>query len=135
MTPRLRPLFAALALALAPPALADEGAIRGVIDDQIAAFLAEDVEAAFSHAAPSIQRMFRTPANFGAMVQRGYPMVWRPDAVEYLGTTERGAAWEQDVMMTDAEGRLHLLRYRMVELDGRWRIAGVELLRGPELGA
>ena len=132
----MRPLFAALiALAAAWPAQADEGAIRGVIGDQIAAFRADDFETAFGFAAPSIRRLFGTSSNFGAMVRQGYPMVWRPGSVEYLTTTPRGAVWEQDVLVTDAGGRLHLLRYSMVETGDGWRIAGVELLRAPEVGA
>lgn len=128
------PVLAMLAL-IALPAQADEGAIQGIIDDQITAFRADDFDTAFTYAAPNIQGMFGSPSNFGAMVRNGYPMVWRPDGVEYLETRDRGAIWEQDVLITDGTGRLHTLRYSMVETPEGWRIAGVELLRTPDVGA
>ena len=52
--------------------------IRGVIQSQLDAFLADDVNTAFTFAAPNIKRMFGSAENFGRMVQNGYPMVWRP---------------------------------------------------------
>jgi hypothetical protein len=106
---------------------ADEDAIQGVIDAQIEAFLKGDMATAFGFAAPTIQGMFQTPDRFGEMVRRGYPMVWRPDSVEYLGNQVEGRVWAQDVLVSDAEGRLHLLEYSMVETPAGWKIAGVRL--------
>lgn len=128
------PILAAALLA-ALPAHADPNAIQGVIGDQITAFRADDFDQAFTFAAPSIQGMFGNSQNFGQMVRQGYPMVWKPGRVEYLGTEELGAVWQQDVLITDEAGRLHSLRYSMVQTDDGWRIAGVELLRAPEVGA
>ena len=131
----MRHVLTAMFLALAPPALADEAAIQGVIDDQIAAFRADDFARAFGYAAPSIQGLFGTPSNFGRMVRQGYPMVHRPAEVEYLDARPEGGGWSQEVLVTDAQGRLHVLRYAMVETEAGWRIAGVEILRAPEVGA
>ena len=131
----MRPFIFAAMLAFATPAIADEAAIRGVIDDQIAAFRADDVQGAFAYAAPTIQGIFGNPVTFGRMVQQGYPMVWRPAQVEYLGAEPRGPGWVQDVLITDGAGRIHKLRYTMVEMDGAWRIGGVEILAAPEVGA
>ena len=129
-------LLAAAALAvLAAPLRADETAIRGVIDDQIAAFRQSDVEGAFGYASPSIQGLFGSPSNFGRMVEQGYPMVWRPAEVEYLRADPRGPGWDQDVLITDGAGRLHVLRYSMVETATGWRIDGVRILDAPEVGA
>lgn len=130
----MKGLIAALVL-LAAAAQADEGAIRNVIDDQIAAFRAENAETAFAFAAPNIRGMFGTPERFGAMVRQGYPMVWQPGSVEYLESRERGDAWTQDVLITDATGRLHKLEYTLVELADGWKIAGVRILAEPEVGA
>jgi hypothetical protein len=130
-----RTLLAAAFAALAVPAAADPDAFQGVIDGQMDAFLADDVATAFTYAAPGIQGMFRTPENFGTMVRQGYPMVWRPERVEYLDARPEGPGWRQDVLVTDAEGRLHVLAYTMVETPTGWRIAGVRILRGTEFGA
>ena len=127
---------AILAMILAAGAAqADETAIQGVIDGQIERFLADDFEGAFDYAAPNIRRLFGNAQNFGQMVRQGYPMVWQPDAVEYLGTEARGATWTQEVLITDGFGRLHLLEYTMVETQDGWRIAGVRILEAPEVGA
>jgi hypothetical protein len=114
------------------PARADDGsAIRAVIEDQIAAFQRDDLDAAFAHAAPGIQAKFGDPARFGQMVRQGYPMVWRPARVEMLGleTTPRGPT--QSVLFEDGAGTLWQADYYMEEIDGRWRIAGVQIRRLP----
>ncbi len=115
-------------------AQADEGAIRGVIGAQIEAFKADDFGAAFDYAAPNIRGMFGTADTFGTMVRQGYPMVWQPGTVEYLGAEGDGAVWRQEVLITDGAGRLHKLRYTMVETPAGWKIAGVQILEAPEVG-
>ncbi|SLN53141.1 hypothetical protein PEL8287_02835 [Roseovarius litorisediminis] len=116
---------------LALPARADETAIRQVISDQITAFLADDFEAAFDFASPSIRSIFRTPENFGAMVRDGYPMVWRPAEVDFLkAETIAGQLW-QNVMVRDADGVLHILEYQMVEGDDGWKINAVRVRKAP----
>ena len=132
----MRRLILAAALAALPfAAEADPDAMQGVIDDQLAAFRADDFATAFTFAAPGIQGMFRTPDNFGRMVRQGYPMVWRPARVEYLRARPEGSGWRQEVLMTDADGRLHKLAYSMIQTESGWRIAGVQLLAAPEVGA
>ncbi|MDE3122628.1 MAG: DUF4864 domain-containing protein [Paracoccaceae bacterium] len=110
-----------------------EAGIRAVIDDQIAALKADDFSKAFTYASPMIQHLFGNAANFGEMVQRGYPMVWRPATVRYLGVHDEAGGPHQRVMVTDAQGRLWVLDYRMVQVDGAWRIDGVQIL--PATGA
>jgi hypothetical protein len=119
--------IAFLALGLVGPALADPGAIRTVIRDQIAAFERDDFAQAFSHASPTIRDIFRTPERFGVMVQKGYPMVWRPDEVQFLEAEERGGRVFQPVMIRDDQGTLHILDYEMVEGAAGWKIDGVRL--------
>lgn len=114
---------------------APDGAIRGVILDQIEAFLADDFAAAFTFASPAIRGIFGTPERFGAMVRNGYPMVWRPEAVEFGDLREIGGRLWQRVIVRDADGRLHALDYQMVPGEDGWRINGVQLLQEPEVGA
>lgn len=121
------------ALVAGPVPARDGDAIRDTIEGQIAAFHDSDVEAAFDYASPMIQRMFRTPEGFGAMVERGYPMVWRAQAVRFLALREEAGRLWQRVMITGPEGRLHLLDYEMREIDGKWRINGVVAV--PQVGA
>ena len=122
-----------LIFGLAFTASAQNAEVEATIDSQIEAFLANDFNRAFAFASPNIQQIFRTPENFGLMVRQGYPMVWRPAEVRYLELREiNGALW-QKVQITDAEGRIHLLDYQMIELGSEWKINGVQLLRQPEV--
>jgi len=127
----MRNLLFALALAgLGSAARADEPrnpGIEGVIADQITALQADDFVTAFTFASPNIKGIFRTPENFGAMVAQGYPMVYRPDAVQMLEL--------QRVMITDQAGRTHLLDYMMIETPDGWQINGVQLLPQAGVGA
>ena len=120
-------------LTLAAPAAAREDGIRATISDQISAFRDDDLDAAYGHAAPGIQRLFGSPQRFADMVRGGYPMVWRPQAFEFLGLREEGGRIWQRVMFTGPEGGLHILDYDMREIDGVWRIGGV--VRVPGAGA
>lgn len=130
----MRSLIFCVALGLSslgavPDALAQDAsdqAIRGVIQGQMDAFTAKDPGLAFTYASPMIKGMFGTPDNFGAMVQSGYPMIWSPAAVRYLGLREAGGRLIQRIMVTDATGATHLFDYDMVEVAGEgWRINGV----------
>ncbi len=115
---------------------ADEGrnpAIETVITRQIEAFRAEDLARAFDFASPTIQDIFRNPQIFGQMVQRGYPMVWRADEVEFLELRMIDGQLRQKLRIRDASGALHLLEYQMIEQDGAWKINGVELLKAPDM--
>ena len=118
----------ALMLSFALPAAADEAKVQDTITRQIDAFLADDFSQAFTFASPTIKQIFRTPENFGRMVSQGYPMVWRPADVEYLDLRDEGGALIQKVLITDQEGGLHILEYRMIETAEGWKINGVSLL-------
>ncbi|KUF12794.1 DUF4864 domain-containing protein [Pseudoponticoccus marisrubri] len=120
---------------MAQDALPPDKGIEGVIRQQMDAFLADDVGTAFEFASPSIQGMFRTPENFGAMVRNGYPMVWRPGDVRFGDLREIGGALWQKVIVTDGAGRTFVLDYRMQQIDGAWRISGVQILPAPDVAA
>ena len=123
------------AAVLACPAAAQEEPIQKTIQSQLDAFVADDFVRAFTFASPLIKGMFGTPENFGAMVSKGYPMVYRPGAVKMLELrTVAGNLWQR-VMITDAEGRTHLLDYQMIEAPEGWQINAVQLLQAPDVGA
>jgi hypothetical protein len=123
------------ASAWAQEVLAPDAGIEGTIQGQIDAFLLDDFATAFTFASPSIQGMFGSPENFGAMVRKGYPMVWRPSDVQFGDLREIAGALWQKVIVTDAAGQVYVLDYRMVQVDGAWRISGVQILPAPELSA
>ena len=122
-----------LVFGLSGPVSAQGADIENVIDGQIQAFLADDVERAFGFASPTIQQMFRTPQNFGMMVQRGYPMVWRPEELRYLELREIAGALWQKVLIRDQKGGVHILDYQMIPTENGWKINGVQVLRAPDV--
>lgn len=123
------------ALFLASPLAAQEEAIGSTIQGQIDAFLKDDFATAFTFASPNIKTIFGTPENFGRMVTQGYPMVHRPQSVRMLELREVAGRLWQRVMITDQQGRTHLLDYQMIETPEGWQINAVQLLPSPGVGA
>ncbi len=117
------------------PAIAQEAPIRATIQQQLDAFNAQDISKAWTYASPNIKGIFGTPDQFGEMVEKVYPMVWRHDAVRMLELrTVAGNLWQR-VMITDVGGRTYLLDYMMVETQDGWQINAVQLLPQQDVGA
>ncbi|MEM9601509.1 MAG: DUF4864 domain-containing protein [Pseudomonadota bacterium] len=111
-----------LMIGLAPAVHANDTEPTQVIDAQIAAFQANDLDTAFSFASPTIKRIFGTAERFGRMVQRSYPMVWRPARVRYGQFSDGGV---QTVFFTDTTGSVFEARYEMLKTESSWQINGV----------
>lgn len=129
-------LMAVVALAGAGRAqdvLPPEPGIEATIRSQVDTFLRNDLDTAFGFAAPSIQGMFGTPENFGAMVRNGYPMVWRPEDLRFGDLIDLPGGLAQTVVVTDAAGGVHWLEYRMTRTEDGWLIAGVRIVEAPGL--
>lgn len=138
-----RTLLALALLALALPAStvataadvneADRGAIRTVIEDQLAAFSRDDADAAFAQAAPGIQTMFRTPEIFMHMVRSAYQPVYRPREVQFRDIVEIDGVPVQHVFLVGPGGELVIALYSMErQPDGAWKIAGCSLVQAPD---
>lgn len=116
-------------------AFAQADPIENVIGNQLQAFNDRDVDAAWQYASPMIQGMFRTPENFGAMVQNGYPMVWDNADARFLERREGPQGVMQGVLVRGPEGALWVLDYQMIQTADGWQINGVSILPAPEVGA
>ena len=132
-------LWMALSAAMVTTAWAEnvlppEAGIEGTIQSQIDAFLVDDFARAFTFASPNIQGLFGSADRFGTMVRNGYPMVWRPEDVQFLELRDLDGRLWQKVMVRDQRGKLHILDYQMIKTDAGWRINGVQLLPAPDLG-
>ena len=107
---------------------ADAEAIRSVIEAQLAAFAADDADAAFAFASEGIRKTFGTADNFLAMVKASYPVVYRPASVLFLDPEKIDDEIMQGVEMSDDTDRLWLAVYRMQrQTDNTWRIDGCVL--------
>ncbi|MEB8385915.1 DUF4864 domain-containing protein [Rhodobacteraceae bacterium KMM 6894] len=124
-------IWTVFALTVGPIAAAQDTPIEDVISAQIEAFKLDDFERAFTYASSTIQQTFGDAERFGVMVQRGFPMVWRPADVTFLGLETRNGALRQDVLVRDGAGASHVLEYEMIEGETGWKINGVRI-RQPE---
>ena len=121
-------LALSLSVAVATGVFAQSSEIEANIAAQIQAFKVDDFDTAFTFASPNIQRLFRNPENFGAMVRNGYPMVWRPSDLRFLELREIAGALWQKVLIVDGRGQTHILDYQMVQQEDGWKINAVQLL-------
>jgi len=111
-----------------PVIAAEKEDVQATISGQLQAFLEDDVSRAYTYASPSIRAIFGTPQSFGEMVQRGYPMVWRPAGVTFLEQKETPQGRTQDVQIFDTAGTAHYLRYFVTQSPSGWKVSGVQLL-------
>ena len=119
--------FAAPAQGLAP---AEARAVRAVIEAQLDAFRRDDAARAFSYAADGIRQTFGDAETFIEMVRISYPVVYRPNSVQFDPPLVAEDEVVQPVRMTDADGRAWLALYPMQrQKDGSWRINGCRLGR------
>jgi hypothetical protein len=126
--------FAAICFA-AWPAFGQEEPIQSTITSQFEAIGADDFATAFSYASPNIQGLFGNAETFGAMIQSGYPMVYRPADVKMLELRDVAGRLYQRVLVRDENGRGYMLDYQMIETEDGWKINGVNLLPQPDVGA
>lgn len=101
-------------------------AIREVISQQLNAINNDDGQAAFAIASPNIQTMFGSPATFMSMVERGYPQIYRSRSHRFLNIDDSSGTLQQRVLVEGETGSV-IVRYEMIEIDGRWRINGCRI--------
>lgn len=132
----MKPLIAAFLglLLLTGPVRAMDNPMRQTIMAQLDAFQIDDFETAFTYASPNIRAIFRDAERFGSMVRNGYPMVWRPMAVQFGSDRMENGRRVQIVYLTDQQGRIFEAAYEMIDAGGTWQINGVAI-READLGA
>jgi hypothetical protein len=130
---RVLPLLGLLVVLIQPvgadegatPGTADRAAIRGVVEEQLAAFQRDDERAAFRLASPTIQQQFQSSGNFMRMVRSGYKAVYRPRDVQFGEIEAVGGNIIQRVELIGPDGAPALAHYVMQrQPDGSWRING-----------
>lgn len=113
---------------------ADENAIQSIIQNQVDAFLSNNSAAAYSYAAPSIQRMFQNDEQFMGMVSQQYKPVFRPQSFTFGRIADKGNGPVQEVYITGPAGKDWVAVYTLEkQQDGSWKINGCYLQ--PDTGA
>lgn len=106
----------------------DAEAARVVIEQQLSAFRAGNGEAAYSHAAPSIHRLYPTVERFMTMVETGYGVLTKPEAHVFGRNTSFGGEVHQEVIVTGPDGKQWQAVYSLArQEDGSWKITGVKM--------
>ena len=132
-------VFLTFALPLRAESLSaqDEAQFRAVIEDQIAAFRADDTARAYSHAAPTIRQIFPDPERFMGMVKQGYQPVYRPERYSFgkAGFSASGRPIQR-VTIVGPDGLTYEAIYTMErQPDGTWQINGCALVRAHDMSA
>ena len=99
--------------------------VRSTISSQIEAFKENNIEKAYTFAAPNIQAQFSNPEVFGLMVKNGYPIIWRPKSFKFTKFQGLGNKSIQRVLFQSYDGRLETYDYILEKYDDLWKIAGV----------
>ena len=103
------PLFSSLVFADESEIVMKE--VRNTISSQIEAFKENNIEKAYTFAAPNIQAQFSSPEVFGSMVKNGYPIIWRPKSFTFTKFQELGNKFIQRVLFQCYDGRLEIYDY------------------------
>ncbi len=109
---------------------ADEGRtvmeeVRSTISSQIDAFKENNVNKAYTFAAPNIQAQFPNPDIFGLMVRNGYPIIWKPKSFKFTEFKALGTTCIQRVLFQSDSGSIASYDYILEKNDNVWKIAGV----------
>ena len=99
--------------------------VRNIISSQIEAFKENNIEKAYTFAAPNIQAQFSKPEVFGLMVKNGYPIIWRPKSFKFTKFQDLGNKSIQRVLFQSYDGSLETYDYILEKYDDLWKIAGV----------
>jgi Domain of unknown function (DUF4864) len=119
-------------VALTAPACAadDVAAAQNVIRSQEQAFSRDDAAAAYSYAAPTIQKLFPRADIFLYMVQNSYAPVYRHKSFEFGEARAEGSWIAQRVHIIDANGEAWEALYTLEQqADGSLKITGCSLLK------
>ena len=114
-----------------PASAADDvAAAQNVIRAQEQAFGRDDAAAAYSYAAPAIQKLFPRADIFMTMVQNDYAPVYRHKSFEFGEARSEGSWVAQRVHIIDANGESWEAMYSLEQqADGSYKITGCTLLK------
>ncbi|MEM9107063.1 MAG: DUF4864 domain-containing protein [Pseudomonadota bacterium] len=103
---------------------------KGIVEQQIVAFLQDDADTAYSFASPGIKNMFPEPQRFIEMVKQNYLPVYRPGNYAFgraLANTD-GNTIALELLITGPKGKDWRAVYVLKrQVDGEFQISSVKL--------
>lgn len=106
------------------------GLAKGVIEQQITAFLNDDAATAYSFASPEIKSVFPNPERFFEMVKKSYGPVYRPGNYAFgrNKVSPDGQIAFQEVLISAPDGKDWAVYYELKrQSDGNFAINGVRI--------
>ena len=97
---------------------------QSVIESQIQAFLDENAELAYSHAAPLIKMKFTNPIEFMSMVKNYYEPVYNPKQFYFLEAKYYEGAIYHQLQVISQKNESFLATYSLIQDEGSWKISG-----------
>ncbi len=98
--------------------------LQRVIEQQLAAFRANDFATAYSFAHTGIQAQFPV-SDFEKMVRAQYPRIADSTGATFLVVIDDGSKAAVEVRVTGADGKAAEYQYLLQREDDVWRISGV----------
>ncbi|SEH91178.1 protein of unknown function [Rhizobium tibeticum] len=130
-------ILCAAFLALVATARAEDpiDTTRAMIEAQIKAFLNDDVDAAYSYAAPGIKAIYPDKNVFFAMVKKSYEPVCHPGNYAFgrSRSIDNGAMIYHEVLISGRDGKDWTAIYQIArQPDGSYKINGVHIVPNTE---
>jgi hypothetical protein len=105
-------------------------AVIAVIDGQLEAFRAHDLNRAYGFAAVALRQQF-TLSRFADTVRQGYPEIWQNVRVEYGIVRDNGVRALLNVRVFEADRTSASYDYILFKEPAGWRVGGVSLHAEP----
>ena len=102
--------------------------LRAVIDEQLAAFRANDYPKAYTFAASEIRSLF-APDEFEKMVRGQYAVIAKSTATEFGLAFDTGEEAVVNVRIENAEKKSVEYQYLLRKEEGGWKISGVSEMK------
>jgi len=98
-----------------------------VVNNQLAAFRADDFRSAYLQASTGVQQKFTLP-QFEAMVRREYAEMADATRVEFGSVNLEDGTAKVQVFIAGRDGSVRVFLYSLISEQGGWKIGGVEEL-------
>ena len=102
--------------------------LYSVVNDQLAAFRAEDFPGAYRYAASAVQQKF-TLSQFEAMIRQNYAQMAQARRVEFGAIEVHGSSASVQVFLFAEDGSGRSFIYTLAAEDGAWKIDGAQEVR------
>ena len=99
--------------------------LYSIVNNQLAAFRADDFPRAYQHAAANVHQKFSL-TQFETLIRHDYATMTRTGRVEFGVVRVNGATAVVQVLFCSADGTIRSFLYSLVAEDHTWKIEGVE---------